>query len=245
MRRALQLPLLLLLFGPCLPIAAEPLGKLAFAVGTVQATLPSPARELRVKAAIEPGMEVSTAQRSVAKIALEGKSDRGMKICVGAVTLGPESHFQFGAAIPEAGKYDFQLAGGQIRLAFTPVLAEDEARALLGVLPHEVQIDTKSAHINISGSDVYVWFNPDTGVTRVYVQEGRAVVTGVHTRVQSRTTVRVAAGEMTEVPNDGRPPTLPQRLSFGPLPQLFLSPGDLLFPDPFVDLNSPLLDLPK
>jgi hypothetical protein len=242
MRRAVQLPLLLLL-ASSLPAAAEPLGKLAKAVGTVRATSSSVTQELREKAAIEPGMEVSTAQRSVAKIALEGKSDRGTKICVGAVTLGPESHFQFGDTIPDAGGYSFQLAAGRIRLAFTPVLAEDEARALLGVLPHEVQIDTKNAHIQIHGSDVYVSFNPKTGVTRVYVREGSADVTAVRARVQSRATVHVAAGEMTEVPNDGRPPSLPRHVR--PLPQVFPLTGDQVSLDPFIDLNSSLFDLPR
>jgi hypothetical protein len=233
--------------------AADPLGKLAWTGGekkvkggTGQQRIED-MPDMAVRQPVEAGMEVATVGRSVAKIALEGKSPQGKKTCVGAVTLGPESRFRFGETLPQPGWFNFRLNAGSLRAAFAPTLNDQddqEAQALLGVEPHVVQIDTPNAHIDVHGSDIYVWFDPETGITRVYVQEGRADVRARNARVESSSTVHAAAGEMTEVKDGGGPPTPPRRLP-GRLPEVFPMTGDLLFQDPFLDLKNPGLDLPK
>jgi len=235
--------LFLVLFAATLPaVAAEPLGKLARMVGTVKAR-PGQERfedmpDMRVGEQVDAGMEVWAVAKSAAKIAL------GIKKCVGAVTLGPNSRFRFGPAVPQPDRFDFKLDVGQIRLAFAPRSDDAAAQALLGVESHEVQIDTPTAHINIHGSDVYVSVDAVTGITRVYVQEGTAEVTAVRATVRGHATVQVQAHTMTVAADDGLPPTQPKPIN-GPVPPVFLQPGDVLPPDPLLDLKSPILDLPR
>jgi hypothetical protein len=239
---------LLLLLAALPAAAADALGRLARTGGEKKVKAGTGHQriedlpDLAVGQPVEAGMEVATVGRSVAKIALEGKNDQGRKTCVGAVTLGPESRFRFADTLPQPGLFDFRLNAGNLRAAFAPRLADEEAQALLGVAAHAVQIDTPTAHIDVHGSDVYVWF--ESGVTRVYVQEGSVDVTARNARVQSHATVHAVAGEMTEVPDGGGAPTPPHR-PIGPLPQVFPMPDDLLFPDPPLDLKNPRLDLPN
>lgn len=187
-------------------VEAQSLGKLARAVGTVQAR-PDSTPQMRIGQTVKNGMEVSTQRESVAKFAL---IDPGQKKTCGALTLGPESRFRFDDREPCSPS--LKLLAGAIRAAFVPTLADEEVQALLGVRPHKVQIDTQSTHIDISGSDVYISFEPETRITSVYVHEGYADVRAVAAPPQSEAKVRVYAGTMTAVPGDGKPPIPPQQV---------------------------------